>query len=576
MVVNDILLVFLLLNVSDCLRINELVQLNCSAAFNVTDSNICIQEDSLVSECPLWYSRDATTGHCQAGPQLDGIIQQDASTLQTSVLECNCMTVEDGVLSVGFCLYTCNTLACYYPLPCNVSQLQNFTCADYNRHGRLCGQCNEGYALPVYSYDLECVKCEDYEYNWLKYLTAAFLPLTLFYILVTLFSISFTSPTLSAVVTVFQIAANPFQLQLFVGPVKVGMPLPKLLNVALSFASFWNLDFFRMYYSFCLHPSASAMDIMALEYALAVFPVFLIGITFALVKLHDYRFKPLVWTWQLIGLIIKPLRRQWNVRTSLVDVFASFIYLSSTRVLWTSMVLIVPNTVYTYLERSDGHMQLITKRYIFSAPSVEYFGKEHLPFVILAIVVLFMLFALPMILLFVYPFRLFQCFLNRVRFNSLTLRTFMEVFQGPYKDGTNGTKDYRYFSGFLLFLPLALSLTFSVTQSRFYFPVASLWILVYLTLHLVFQPFKRLLHNYITFGMITALLGIYICQATTNILSALAWPFAMNLDSDFEGTKSFLSVSIALILTSCSVPFLYLLGLACVLIKRRLCLARME
>ena len=575
MIVNNPFLVLLLLNVSDGFRIDELVQLNCSALFNVTGCNNCVKDNSLVSECPLWYSRDATTGHCQAGPQLDGIIQQDASTLQTSILECNCMTVEDGALSVGACMYACAALVGYYPLPCNVSQLQNFTCADFNRHGRLCSQCKEGYALPVYSYDLECVKCEDYEYNWLKYLTAAFLPLTLFYILVTLFSISFTSPTLSAVVTVFQIGVNPLQLQVFVGLVKSKVVLsPKLLKVALSFASFWNLDFFRMYYSFCLHPRASAMDIMALEYAMAVFPVFLIGITFALVKLHDHRFKPLVLTWRLIGLILKPLRRQWNVRTSLVDVFASFIYLSSTRLLWTSMGLLVPIKVYTYLERSDGRMQLITKHYLFSVPSVEYFGKEHIPFVILAIVVLFMLFALPMILLFIYPFRLFQCFLNRVRFNSLTLHTFMEVFQGAYKDGTNGTKDYRYFSGFLLFLPLALAVTFSLTQSSFYLPVASLWVLVYLTLHLVFQPFKQKLHNYITFGVITALLGLYI--GLTINTSALAWLFAMNLDSDYEGTKSFLSMSIVLTLTSCSVPFLYLLGLACVLTKRWLCSTHME
>ena len=178
----------------------------------------------------------------------------------------------------------------------------------------------------------------------------------------TLFSISFTSPTLSAVVVLFQIAANPVQLQILVGPVKSKTILfPKLLKVALSFASFWNLDFFRMYYSFCLHPKASAMDIMALEYALAVFPVFLIGITFSMVRLHDHRFRPLVWTWRLIGLILKPLRRQWNVQTSLVDVFASFIYLSSTRVLWTSLGLLIPIQVYTYLERSDGRMQLITR-----------------------------------------------------------------------------------------------------------------------------------------------------------------------------------------------------------------------
>ena len=34
---------------------------------------------------------------------------------------------------------------------------------------------------------LGCVKCEDYKYGWLKFIAAAFVPLTAFYILVIVF-----------------------------------------------------------------------------------------------------------------------------------------------------------------------------------------------------------------------------------------------------------------------------------------------------------------------------------------------------------------------------------------------------
>ena len=125
--------------------------------------------------------------------------------------------------------------------------------------------------------------------------------------------------------------------------------------------------------------------------------------------------------------------------------------------------------------------------------------------------VLFSLFIVPMVLLFVYPFHWFQHILNKIGVNSLVLHTFMEVFQGNYKDGTNGTKDYRSFSGFLLFLPFVLTLTFSQTLSSFYYPIASIWILLYLILYIVCQPFKRRSHNCIMIVIATALLGIYWC-----------------------------------------------------------------
>ena len=40
-----------------------------------------------------------------------------------------------------------------------------------------------------------------------------------------------------------------------------------------------------------------------------------------------------------------------------------------------------------------------------------------------------------------------------------------------------------------------------------YYPVASVWIFIYLTLHLVFQPYN---HSYITISMLVAVLKFYL------------------------------------------------------------------
>ena len=67
------------------------------------------------------------------------------------------------------------------PLPMNVSELRDDArlCDYWHRTGQLCGECDKNYTLPVYSYYLGCVKCEDYRYGWVKFIVAAFLPLTL-------------------------------------------------------------------------------------------------------------------------------------------------------------------------------------------------------------------------------------------------------------------------------------------------------------------------------------------------------------------------------------------------------------
>ena len=92
-------------------------------------------------------------------------------------------------------------------LPKSMSQISEDTslCSFFNRKGLLCGVCAENYTFPAYSYYFGSVKCENYN-GWLKFIAAAFLPLTLLYILV---MISVTSSAFNAFVMVSQISASP-------------------------------------------------------------------------------------------------------------------------------------------------------------------------------------------------------------------------------------------------------------------------------------------------------------------------------------------------------------------------------
>ena len=543
----------------------ELFQQNCSAILRIPiregAPTALPGNDNTSVECPPWFQSSGDED-CSIGPFLHDIIQENGATLQTFLLECNCMTVEkNGTLTVGACLYTCNAITGYFPLPCRTSELNNFTCMDLNRDGRLCGECTEDHAPPVYSYDLRCVECKNYHYNWLKYLGAAFLPLTVFFFVVTIFSISFTSPRLSGVVTVYQMMANPIQLSVLVSLNDSGLLLlnKTLVKCLTSLVGVWNLDFFRLAYDpFCLHPNMTTLHTLALDYAIAVYPLVLIMVTYVLVSLHDRGFRPVKLICGPFGRLSRKLKQPWDVKTSLIDVFASFIFLSTSRLLSASFILLIPS--YSYSLKGST---LTSTSYVFNAPNVAYLSSNHLPFALTAVVVILLLNLLPMMLLFVYPLKSFQRLLNKLNVNSNSLRTFIEVFQGSFKDGTSGTRDYRFFSGFLLLFEVVLSLLFWLIRGIFYYPSASICILLYCILIASCQPYKRRQDNYITVAMLASFLCTYVGLTFNVVLHKTLHPL---LHYTYPAANVLFYSSCVVIGMGSAIPFLYLLGLVIVLV----------
>ena len=85
--------------------------------------------------------------------------------------------------------------------------------------------------------------------------------------------------------------------------------------------------------------------------------------------------------------------------------------------------------------------------------SMPYLGPQHKPYFILAVIVLAVFNIFPMFLMFVYPTTLFQKVLGCFpRVNWHFLHTFMDHFQGCYKNGTNNPRDYRYIAGMYLLI----------------------------------------------------------------------------------------------------------------------------
>ena len=459
--------------------------------------------------CLPWYQFSNNT-HCKAGQGLKSVVFFQKHTGQTWLHSFYCMTTSENITKrrdvIGSCQFSTKVIrvnTMYYPLPCNISELNDYMCADLNRKGQLCGKCNKNYAPAVYSYTLNCVNCTEYSYNGLKYFAVAFGPLTLFCVLVAIFHISATSPYLHGFIFFGHILCAPPILRYcqnfsaFVGSEKV------FLQVLTSILGIWNLDFFRLVYEpFCIHPNMTVLQALTLDYAVAFYPLVLVCVSFFLVSLHSRNCKLIVVAWKPFRKILRRFLRNLNIKTSLIESFATLYLLSVVKFQSVTLDLLAPTAVYFVDSKQDSSL------YLYLAGDVVYFGKEHMPYAVLAIIVFTVAVLLPPVLLFLYPCNCFQYSLNKLKCNSLALRTFMDVFQGHYKNGTNRTLDLRLFSGMYLLSRFVFIVLFYILNSYYIFIVLGTLQLVLIFFIATLQPQRTKLHYVLDLFFVMSLIAI--------------------------------------------------------------------
>jgi len=213
------------------------------------------------------------------------------------------------------------------------------------------------------------------------YILAAFLPLTVFFILVLSFRLSATSPQLSAFVFVSQIGAMGANVRSLLAVIEPYPIAEMLTRVILSIYGIWNLDFFRtLIPHICASVNIDTLQALALDYAVAFYPLILLAITYVLIQVNTCNISN-----KVIRLMCKPFHRytehprnQLDVRSSIVEAFATFLLLSYEKLLSVSFDLLVPTHVY-YVNGS------LVGTYLFYDATIEYCGDKHLPYAVLGL-----------------------------------------------------------------------------------------------------------------------------------------------------------------------------------------------
>ena len=454
--------------------------------------------------CPTWFRFDLESSECVCGALPHSFVEcVNNATLniqEARVLDCYCITqFSDSVPNqqvVGACPYNCGVEPkslvdpVYHSLPRDPLELDDRMCGErYNRTGRLCGRCKDYFSPLVYSYQVECVNCTGGYENWVKFFAVATIPATFFYFFVIFFNINVTATHFQAFILFAQIITEPTHVRLVLVGTSHHPAVKRTVQALGAFYGIWNLDYFRIYsLNICLN--ISTLNALALDYIVAAYPLILIAVSYGMIELHGRNCKVIVVLWKPFNKLLTAFRSNWDVRTSVIDAFATFLLLCSVKVLFTSFKFLVPTRLYDINKTDLGLFLHYNAEY-------QYWTSDHLPYAIGAVAVLVLFILVPILLLILYPMRWFQKFLGCFPCRLYALHTFMDSFQGCYKDGTEpGTRDCRWFASVYLILRVMLFVVYALTLETMAYCFFALLFLSLAIVVVLLQPYKQALSHY--------------------------------------------------------------------------------
>ena len=374
-------------------------------------------------------------------------------------------------------------------------ELDSLVCGS-KRTGKLCGDCRGNYSAYFHSRAFRCDKSDNCARGLLFYTISELLPLTVLFLVVIVFNISFTSGAVNAFIFFAQVIDSiDISAENFIWfPSWVYL----LTRIHRFVYRMFNLDFFCVNpLAFCLWKGAKSIDVIAFKYVTVIYALILVISTVILMNICNcYRFCRCVKPRTVKGSVIHG-----------ISAFLVMCYAQSTKV---SFHLLAPSHLCSKgLICNDNIM-----RY---HGSTVYLSKAHLPYALPAIFFLVIITALPIILLLVYPAHYKILALLKLNENRRVqqisryipiakLKPFFDSFQSCYKD------NFRFFSGLYFVYRLSILVISSISRNftLFYILIEG-QLIVMLIIHALAQPYERRWHNAVdilTFADLAIINGI--------------------------------------------------------------------
>ena len=450
------LLVCLLVVLSSVVLCGTIGNRTCNTWYYIpTNQTNCVCVNSLVSDSLLCSERD--------------------DRVYLNINYCMSQTAS-GELLTGACRYGYqpNTSLIihrvYTLLPENPDQLEKSQCRQYKRMGLLCGECIKGFGPSIYSFKttFSCSNCSDVSIVMatLAYLTLELFPVTVIFLLIMIFRINVMVGPLLGYIVFCQVHIRNSQSFL---PIKasilshLGPEARFIYYIALTLSGIWSFEFLKVSNiipPFCISDQLTDLHALWFEYILVIYTVFLVLVTYVCIELHSRGYRIIKLLWRPFHYLCIRNRIGWSSHESIVHAYATMMIFLFLRI----------NVVFFDINRqipliTNNETQILA-HVLLNDPRIKSYSSEHMPYLLTSSIVMFLFSYCPAIILCLYPTKLYtrvamHCFSARQR---IALTAFADTFQGCFKDGLNGTRDYRITTG-LFMLIYALWVTFH--QMRF-------------------------------------------------------------------------------------------------------------
>ncbi len=480
--------------------------------------------------CPSWsYCSNNSTCECYDRNYV-ALCSEDMK--EGGLLQCYCITWNKKLNDTeeGNCIYNCKSYnsnyfslnGAYTTLPKNLTDLNAHMCGRLNRTGTLCSKCIHGMHMRAYSYDMSCTTCSGGWINILKYILVAFVPLTVFYLIVLLCKINIPSSRLQGFVLACQMTTSPIILRVYVTAftLRTKPIIYTVLQTIGIIFGIWNLDFFRLLdLDICFR--ISPLTVFFLDFLIALYPFFLILFTWLLILLHHHGFKAVHFMCKLPIYLAKKCggSNTNDIKSSTIAAFVTFILLSYVKIFNACLDIIVPVTIHRGKNRK--HIALSVD------PNFSYFSYRHLPYTIPSLFICLVFIVGPVATLFLYSYPFFQKGLNMLPHRwQIFIRLVVDSVQGRYKDGTEpGTRDCRWFSTVPFILRFVFFMMISFNFNTAMLPYITQVFTLGAIVTILVDPFKhnfKLMTNYFAFYLLL-LANVYMLLIGVDYFFTVAW-----------------------------------------------------
>ncbi len=468
----------------------------------VSNNIIKLYGTSTESHAPLILETSIATisikiglGECPPGFMIHGNACTCAASKLFGIAKCNRSSSQSYIFRgywIGRCQSNRNTLCsahcpkgyCYgnhvhnkseeFLLPSDIDEIDSFICGPYHT-GVLCGRCVNNSSVQYHSHAYSCRPDKRCNLGVLFYIISEILPLIIFFLVVIIFNISFTSGALNGFILFAQMS-DTIDLNAG-GTINLHRRIMFVTYPYKLIYRMFNFDFFSLdVLSFCLWKHATTMDALIMKFVTITFALLLIVLIIFIFNTWKFR----VWCHWF---------RSRTLKAAFTHGLSTLLIVSFSQCARVSFFILSPTSLNVGV--SD------TIPVVFYSGNLKPFIGKHLKYAIPAVLFLFFLVVTPLLWLLSYPL-LFKflgiCNMSESKFSAYLSRLFpvelLDSFQSCFKE------NHRYFAGlYLLYRFIPLVIFANVHRLLQIHVILAVQFLIMFTLHSVVHPYKSNNHN---------------------------------------------------------------------------------